>query len=163
MRIRQELAQLEKTQVQQRKQIADQALERQRLTEQERASNQQTPSLPQPVISIATFILSPGLRGTNQIQTLAIPAQTTIAAMQLELEPTDYNLYKVILKSQSDNRIIWQSGKLKAKTNGENKSLNLQFPVKLLKSNLYSLVVSGINANGEAEIISNYSFRAVLK
>ena len=162
LRVREELAQLEKTQDQQRKQIADLAQERNRLTEQERASNQQTPSLPHQ-ISIATFILTPGLRGNNQIQTLSIPAQTDVAAMQLELEPNDYNVYKVILKSQSDNRILWQSGKLKAKIKGENKKLNLQFPAKLLKSNQYSLVVSGISTNGEAEIISNYSFRAVLK
>ena len=161
LRVREELAQLEKTQDQQRKQLADQEQDRKRLTEQERASKQVESSPHQ--VSIATFILTPNLRGNNQIQTLSIPAQTKVAVMQLELEPNDYNVYKVTLKNLSDDQILWQSSKLSAKVKGENKSLNLQLPAKLLKSNTYSLFVSGISAKGEAEIISNYSFRAVLK
>src|SRR5215203_4857482 len=65
--------------------------QQQRLNEQ-RATAQKTPtSSPRRQISIASFILTPALRGNGgQLQSVSIPAKTGRVAMQLELEPNDY-------------------------------------------------------------------------
>jgi hypothetical protein len=148
------------------KQLNEQRSNEQRSNEQ-RASPEQLPtppdSAPSHQISIVSFILAPSLRGNNQLQELLIPEKTDQVAIQLELEADDYKNYQVALQNQSNNRIIWQSGKVKSKTKGANKFLNLSFPAKLLQSQVYSLEVSGISADGAKEIISDYSFRAVLK
>lgn len=116
---------------------------------------------PRRQISIASFILAPSLRGTADLQTLSIAPNTDTAAMKLELEADDFAFYKVRLQNQTDGKIFWQSGKIKSKKRGANSFLNVSFPAKLLKSNIYTLEVSGVTANGAEEIFSNYSFRIV--
>jgi hypothetical protein len=103
------------------------------------------------------------MRDSNSIPNLAIPAGTDYVQMQLQLESDDYTGYRVALADQSGNKTLWRSGKLKTKTKGDNKALAVQFSANFLKSQVYSLVVSGITTDGEVEIISNYPFRAVLK
>ena len=118
-----------------------------------------------PQISIASFTLAPSLRGANRIPSFSIPKQTRDVAVQLQLETGDFMAYRVQLVDQTDRK-IWRSGSLKSKNEGggnNNKVLNVRFPAKLLKSQTYLLVVSGLNADGETEIISNYPFRSVLK
>lgn len=143
----------------------EQAVKKERAPEQVTAEQTRAPKPPPPKlpkISIAAFILAPPLRGGNQIPTLSVPKRTGDVALQLQLESDDYPAYRVALANE-DGKILWSSGTLKTKSTGENKSLNLRFPANLLKSQIYSLTVSGTNAKGEAEIISNYPFRSVLK
>jgi len=109
---------------------------------------------------IASFILTPPVRGGNQIQSLSIPKETRGIVMRLQLEVDDYSAYRVVLVNQSSIK-LWRSGTLKSKGNGENKFLNVNFPAKLLKPQIYSLQVSGISADGTSEIISDYPFRVV--
>lgn len=166
-----ELAQIseERIQLEQqlKKQTQEQEEERQRLAKQ-RKSGEQPPraaqtapsNFPNPV-AIASFILAPSLRGGSKIQSVSIPASTTKVAVSLELETGEYAVYRAVLRSQSDNRILWQSGKLKSKIVGGNTRLHVGFPAGLLKSEVYSIEVSGIAADGEAEIISDYSFRVM--
>ena len=142
---------------QDQKRINDQ----QRLTEQRTETKKQPTSSPNRQISIASFILTPSLRDNNQLQTVSIPSGTNSVAMQLELESDDYASYRVALRNQSNGQVLWQSGKLKSKTRGANKVLNVGFSSNLLKSQVYSLEVSGILADGRAEIVSDYSFRVV--
>ncbi len=117
------------------------------------------PTLPPTKISIASFILAPSLRGINQIQKVNFPAKINFLAMRVELESDDYPLYRVELVNQTNNKIIWQSGKLKA--TGANKVLNIRFPAKLVKPQIYSLEVSGIKAGGAPENVSSYPFKVV--
>jgi hypothetical protein len=112
-------------------------------------------------LSIASFVLAPPLRGTSDIPNLSIPAKTDAVAAQLQLEADEFAAYRVALVNQS-NQILWQSGKIKAKQVGDGKVLNVRFPAKILKSQIYSLVVSGIGASGAAEEISSYPVRVVL-
>ncbi len=138
-----------------------QSQQQQRLTEQ-RAENQRTPNAPEKRgLSIASFILTPALRGSGQLQSVSIPPKTAAVALRLELEPNDYAAYRVVLKNQSGDRILWRSGKLKSKSSGANKVLSVGFPAALLKTEIYSLEVSGLTATGAVEIISDYPFRVV--
>jgi hypothetical protein len=138
-----------------------QSQEQQRINERRADAKKSPASLPPPRITVASFILTPSLRGNNQLPSVSIPPQTDSVAMQLELEPNDYTAYRVVLKNQSGDQVLWRSGRLKAKTKGTNKILNVGFPARLLKSQVYTLEVSGISPNATAEIISGYSFRVV--
>lgn len=112
---------------------------------------------------VASFVLAPSLRGSSQIKSLSIPKKTNDVNINLELESNDYSAYRVALVDETGGAKLWSSNTIKAAGKDENKRLNIRFPAKLLKSQIYSLVVSGINTNGETEVISNYSFRAVIK
>jgi hypothetical protein len=139
-----------------------QSQEQQQRLDEQRAAAQKTPaSSPGRQISIASFILTPALRGNGQLQSVLIPAKTARVAMQLELEPNDYTAYRVALKNQSGDQVLWRSGKLKSKKKAANRVLLVSFPAGLLKSQIYSLEVSGLTTDGTAEIISGYSFKVV--
>jgi hypothetical protein len=150
--VRGEIVRLEKELEQKR--VTEQEQNRKRIAEPEIADvKKQTPEPRRNIV--AAFVLTPQLRGNNQLQTLTLPAKTDTVAMRLELESDDYPNYRVALKNQENGRILWQSGKIKSK----NKTLNIGFPANLLKAQIYSLQVSGISSDGASEIISDYSFR----
>ena len=132
----------------------------QRLAKENRAPQQQ--SLPVKP-SIASFVLVLPMRDAASIQKFPIPAQTDLVNMRLPLESDDYAGYYIALTDQSGGKKLWRSGKLKTKGSGENKILNIRFPAKLLKSQIYSLTVSGVGSDGAVEIIGDYPFRAVLR
>lgn len=156
VKIREEREKLEQELKKQKSQEQPQIVER-----QETKQPKQPTSLPSREKTVASFILTPTLRGNNALATLAIPPNTDVAAMQLELEGGDLMSYRVRLQNQTDGKILWQSGKIKSQTRGGNRVLNLRFPAKLLKAQIYTLEVSGILPNGADEIISNYSFQIV--
>jgi predicted ribosome quality control (RQC) complex YloA/Tae2 family protein len=152
----------EKLEQELKKQLEQRPLEQPRQNEEQRAQKQTPPSSsPNRSSIIASFILTPQLRGNNQLQNISIPAKTDSVAIQLELESNDYKSYRVVLQNQSNSQILWRSGKLNPKNKSGNKSLDIRFPAGLLKSQIYSLQVSGITADGTAEIISDYSFKVV--
>ena len=135
--------------------------EQQRVVEQQRTARQQQPSGPPGGGSIASFILTPQMRGAGQIQTISIPAEADYVAMQLQLEPNDYAAYRVALLNQSGNQTLWRSGTLKARTAGVSKTLDVSFRASLLKPQAYVLRVNGIKTTGESEILSDYAFKIV--
>ena len=164
--LREESARLEEEKKQ--KLQDEQAQERKRLAEQnrKRIEEREIAAAPKPLpkprrLNIASFILAPSLRGNNQLQTLSISPGTDVTAMQLKLETDDFAFYRVRLQNQSDGKILWQSGKIKSKAHNKQKVLDVRFPAEFLQSKIYSLEVSGVRADGAAEIISNYSFRIV--
>lgn len=134
-------------------------IKQERQNEQRTVTQKQTPSpqLQQP--TIFPFVLSPTLRSNNQLKTVKIPPQTDSVKIRLELESNDYDFYQVALRNPANGQVLRQINKVKA--NSASKSLNLSFPANLLKSQVYSLEVSGLLKDGTAEIISDYSFRAV--
>ncbi|MDQ3257159.1 MAG: hypothetical protein M3R15_25255 [Acidobacteriota bacterium] len=152
-RARDEMARIEQEQERQR------AAEGERAAEQQRVARQ-SPSLPREV-SIASFVLLPQTRGIGQIAAVSIPTRIDYVAMQLELESEDYPLYRVALRDQAHNRIIWRSGNLKAKTKGESKTLAVRLRARLLQPQVYVLEVSGVPRSGAAEIVGGYPFRVI--
>ncbi|HEY2615158.1 MAG TPA: hypothetical protein VGI42_05575 [Chthoniobacterales bacterium] len=108
---------------------------------------------------VASFVLAPPLRGSAQVPTLPIPKKSGEVAIQLELEANDYPTYLVALLEQPDNRSLWSSAKVSAKTTGTGQALNISFPAALLKGRTYVLQVRGIPANGEPEIVGDYPFK----
>lgn len=114
-----------------------------------------------PSSSIASFVLTPQMRGGGQIQTLSIPAKTDSVTIELELEPIDYPAYEVVLLDQSDNQILWRSEKLSAKTTGNNRALSVAIPGGLFQSRAYLVRVTGVPPEGPSEIVSDYPIQVV--
>ncbi len=157
--VREERAQLDQ-QLKKQTQEQQRLSERRKLDEQPRAARKSPPGL-MPFGGIASFILAPSLRGGTRIQAVSIPANTATVAATLELEADEYIAYRAVLRSPSDNRVLWQSGKLKSKVSGGNTRIYIGFPAKFLEEEIYSIEVSGISADGETEIISDFSFRVM--
>jgi hypothetical protein len=121
----------------------------------------QSGKLPTSGGGIFSFVLTPQLRGAEQIKTTRLPAGTEHVAIGLQLEPNNYSTYSVALIDQSSHQVLWRSGKLKASSRGDNKTLNISFSASLLKPQVYALQVSGISANGQSEALSDYPFKVV--
>jgi hypothetical protein len=113
-----------------------------------------TPNVP----TLATFVLLPATRSAGNLQTISIPEKTNAVAFKLPLESDDFKSYRVYLKNEA-GKILWQSGKLASKKS----ALNVQFPSKILQTNIYSFGVVGIDEENEPQNIGNYSFKTVIK
>ena len=117
----------------------------------------------EPRATIASIILAAPLRGgdANQIPDLSISPKTEFVDAGLELETDEFAGYRVELVDLS-NKALWQSDKISAEQSADGKLLTVRFPAVNLKPQIYTLVVSGIAADGSAEQISSYPFRVVL-
>jgi hypothetical protein len=125
---------------------------------QEPMASRQQPSPPRQV-TIASFVLTPQMRGIGEIQTISFPAETTLVAVKLQLEPDDYTTYRVVLL-KGTNQALWRSHNLKAKKIGNTKTLEIEIPAGLLDSQTYSLQVQGLGT-GKSEILNAYPFKLV--
>jgi hypothetical protein len=139
--------------------LAQVRAERERLDQELRKQTQPSPLPGQ--TSVASLILSPGLRGAGRIQSLSIPPGSTRVALQLKLEPNDYRSYSVALIDQSNHQTLWRSGQLKAHSGKNGEAISVSFPSSLLKPQTYVMQVSGVSANGKTEVMSDYPFKVV--
>lgn len=108
--------------------------------------------------SIASFVLAPPLRGNNQTPALSIPKGTAVVAIQLELESDDYPAYDVTLLDQTANRSLWRDHKSAMTSGADHKAITVAFPAAVLKRQTYFLRLTGIPAQGDPEIVGDYSF-----
>ena len=106
---------------------------------------------------IAAFVLPPPLRGGAPLTQVRLESEIQVAQFSIGLEASDYRSYRVELRDAGQGRSIWQAGSLKARGS----SLSVRVPAKLLKGQIYSFTVTGVNAEGTSENIGDYSFRVV--
>jgi hypothetical protein len=109
------------------------------------------------------FLLLAQTRGTGQIPPIAAPPGTDRAVLQLQIEFDDFPRYRAALKDPVTNQIVWRSQDLTAVSLGANRAVSAGLPASLLKPQNYALELTGIPANGPAELIGSYPFRAVIK
>ena len=144
--VREERERLEQELKQQTAQEQQRTAEQQRVAEQQRAARQQQPSSSGGV-SIASFVLAPQVRGAGQIPTVSVPSESDYVAMRLELEPGEHAAYTVALLEQSNKRVVWRSRRLKARSAGDGKALNVALRAALLRPRaVYVLRVTGVSA-----------------
>lgn len=180
LRLRQQMSQTQarRDELQQREQKLREQLQEQRTTnattEQELALEREERAhleeelrrsgKPQPSpggSAIASFIFTPQLRSAGQFKTITIPAGTEQVAMKLQLEPNEYSNYTVTLSDQLSRQVLWRSGRIGARGVADSKTLSISFPANLLRTQAYSLQVSGISSTGNSEFISDYPFKVV--
>lgn len=116
---------------------------------------------PEPVRApvIASFVLTPPLRGAGEAKSLEITPNVDRATFRLELEPTDFKTYKIELLDQS-NKVVWNAGNLKPKGSAQ-PVISATVPAQTLKPQIYIFRVSGIAPDGTKENIGDYAFRIV--
>ena len=110
-------------------------------------------------ISVATFVLLPQMRGSENMQPISIPSGASQVLFRLRLETSDFKQFKAVLRDQSTNQVMWQSRTVSAKQNAGQSTLDLRIPARLLHGDLYAISVSGISSSGPPENLSDYSFR----
>lgn len=125
-----------------------------------RETLQRRPS-PTGLSGVASFILTPQMRGVERVKEVSIPSGASFASVRLELEPNDYDAFSVALIEQPGARTLWRSERLRARTTRDGRSLNVKFPAELLSTGVYMLRVTGVAAEGEPEIVGDYPFRVV--
>jgi hypothetical protein len=113
------------------------------------------------VPTIVAFALAPQTRGISQIATVSVPADTDYVAIELQLEPGAHPGYSAALRALRENQVIWRSGRLKARNNGDLKAVGISLRSDLLQSSRYMVEVSGISADGRSEIVGTYAFRTI--
>jgi hypothetical protein len=163
VRLRQQVLRLQtnSTSLQQRElqlqnELQAQRAERARLEEELKSSG--TPLL-STAAAIASFVLTPQVRGTGQVTTVTIPAGTPRVTMRLPLEPNDFATYRVALIDLLTNNTVWQSTTLRAVGSENSKYLSVSFSAALLRPQNYILRVTGVSPTGVAGVLSDYVFR----
>jgi hypothetical protein len=136
----------------------DQVREALSLLEKHPAANRLETGMPSP-FSIASFVLSPQMRGSAQMPLLSLPRGTSRIDFHLELESDDFPEYRVALRDPVTGRILWRSGTLKAQTGGQSSTVSIVLPAKLLKRQNYMLELTGGRGNGDKEVLGSYVFR----
>jgi hypothetical protein len=110
-------------------------------------------------VSIASFVLSPQMRGAGQMARMNVPRGTTRCSIRLELEGDDFPQYRAALKDSATGQILWRSGPLKAASVGQNRTVSLSIPANLFRQRNYALELSGTpSSGGAAEFVSSYVF-----
>ncbi len=112
---------------------------------------------------VASFLLVPPTRGSDQIPTVPIKKNVKTVKILLELESDDYPGYRVAVMEAADGRELWQTPTIKPADVEGRRVLELLLPAHTLKVRTYSLAVSGVNQDGDAEIVSSYTFRAEIE
>ena len=111
--------------------------------------------------NVALFTLAPQTRGAAGIVDIPISADTDYVTMQLELEPSDFIIYRADLKAMPVGEVVWKSRKLRARARGDGKVVAVTVRAALLKLQRYQMEVYGISSGGTSEPISSYTFRVV--
>jgi hypothetical protein len=112
-------------------------------------------------LTVATIVLMPQLRGARQLPTVALAGSTGELAVQLDLEPVDYPAYDASLVASNEERPLWRTDRLVARTAGNRKTIDLRLPAAVLSPQDYLIRVSGVPAGGTPEIVGEYRFTVV--
>jgi hypothetical protein len=136
----------------------DQVREALSLLEKHPADNRVGAGMPSR-FSIASFILSPQMRGSAQVAVLSLSRGTSQINFRLELESDDFPQYRVALKDPATGQILWRSGNLKAESEGQSSTVSIILPANLLKRQNYILELTGGRGMGDGEFLTSYAFR----
>jgi hypothetical protein len=107
------------------------------------------------------LVLLPQTRAIAAIPTLAIPPGVDRVTFELRLESNDFSQYRAGLQDPATSQIVWRSGWTAAKSTGASSSIRVVVPAGVLKTQHYSLDLSGRGAGGSAEIVGSYAFQIV--
>jgi len=123
------------------------------------AQRQIAKTSPKPAIAgQPAIVLFPQTRGAGSLLTIGLPADTHQLALELELEGDDFPAYRASLKSLAASQDTQQVDNLAAHSRGAQKFILVEFPTALLSDGRYSIDLTGVAANGQAEFVAAYIF-----
>ena len=129
--------------------------------QQELAAQQAKQQTPVGLPNLLHVELTPQTRGIGKTVELTIPAKTDYAVLRLTTSEDDFQSYQAELLTQADQKLRWKSGKLKARSSGTARVIDVSVRAKLLPPGNYVVNLNGIAANGQAEEVSKYSFKVI--
>jgi hypothetical protein len=153
-------AQADRAALQQRERELQKQLEGQRPDANHRAAETGAPA--RAPRSVAILLLAQ-TRGTGRVASIDVPPGIDRALLQLQLEFDDFPQYRAALKDPVTNQIVWRSQSLTASSLGGNRVVSAGLPAGLLKPQNYTLELTGVPANGPAELIGSYPFKVVIE
>ena len=116
------------------------------------------PTEPAAPATIFSFLLLTTTRDRVEQQTLRLEPKTAQVRLQMKIRAGGYQSYRVRI-DPVDGGNTWESAAVRAQTAGITTTLSVLVPARNLPPGDYKLELSGIDANGAAESIENYSFR----
>lgn len=114
-----------------------------------------------PAPAMVALVLPPQTRGGGPIATMAVPRGADGVAFELQFEANEFSQYEVALQDPATDRVVWRSGKIAARSAGDLAAVSIIVPAGGLKSQQYSLELTGYGAIGGAQVVSGYPLRIV--
>jgi hypothetical protein len=117
--------------------------------------------IPAPPQAIAAMVLLPPTRAVTPVPTLAMPPAVDRVSFELRLEVNDFPRYRVELNDPVTSRVLWRSDWMSSKSSADQISVSVIVPANLLKSQRYSLDLTGQDSAGREDVIGSYPVRIV--
>ncbi|HTG92367.1 MAG TPA: hypothetical protein VL866_07270 [Pyrinomonadaceae bacterium] len=112
-------------------------------------------------VEVASIVLAPQIRGGTEVPTVSVKSATSYVAVELDLEPNEYSVYRVELLQHTTGKTLWRAANSRSHEHEGDQTIKVRLPATLLRSELYILQVSGLSPKGTSELISYYRFRVV--
>ncbi|MCI0388291.1 MAG: hypothetical protein MOB07_05945 [Acidobacteria bacterium] len=146
-------------------QVADERQQNTRLVDEiaqlrNRSAPQITPSALPAAPAFVTLLLAGALRdpGAGDIPQLTVPPNAEQVRLVLKMEDSGYPGYRAEVQSASGSGILTQDN-LKPNISRSVATFTVNVPSDKLTAGVYTLTLSGVRKNGEADILSRSSFR----
>lgn len=111
--------------------------------------------------SVYAVVLTTGVtRGGGSEKKVSIPPGTGTLELKPQLRHDDYLGYRAVLLAD-DGSEVWRTDKLQAKSEGGDRFIEVNVPVRLLSLRSYRLKVSGLMADGRSEDLPSYQFTVI--
>ena len=117
----------------------------------------------QPAPPVVAIVLLPQTRGIAPIPALAVPRGTGRVAFDLRLESNDFPRYQVGLRDPAVNKIVWRSGWIVAGSSAGQPTLRVTVPAGLLKSQHYTLDLTGRGIDARPTVAGSYAVEIVAR
>jgi hypothetical protein len=108
--------------------------------------------------SAAALVLFPQTRTAAAIPTLRIAPGTSGVTFDLRLESNDYQRYQAGLRDPRTNATIWRSAWMEPFTTAGRSAVEVVVPASLLKTQHYSLDLTGRAGAGALHVVGSYAF-----
>lgn len=100
--------------------------------------------------------------GEKKVKTLNLPANARLVRLSLEVGKAAFESFNTLLR-RSDGSAVWRRSRLKPRGVGDRRKLNLALPAENLNNGEYDLVVTGVPAEGDAELVGHYYLNVIRK
>jgi hypothetical protein len=114
-------------------------------------------------IKTISALIAPPMRGAERLPTISVPAHTDLVVLSLSLESDDFPAYSAKVRDSASEQVVWQSGELKSVTAGRASTVSISFPANSVQQRNYIVELSGISPTKQAEFISGYPVRFVMR
>jgi len=106
-----------------------------------------------------TMVLLPQTRSLGPLPTLGVSARAERVSLDLRLESNEFTRFDAVLKDAADNRAMWRSGALGARTASTASFVTVAVPASVLQPQRYVIELFGVGDGGRREPVATYAFQ----